>query len=318
MIFMDIYDEITNEILTMRVDTAVRNKETGSPKLYKMLLILSTLDYHDDCGDETKAFNNRTHVNNIFDFFIIYLENDLIQSATYSDKENTLRPKAILKKIREMPLYFIRNTKEGNPSKYFFNELSEKYYTSKKHRPRRNDNMPKYFEIKMPEGVDLEKMANVIRAACISRIFKESGILIGSSITHSLKLDNVDTTKYHRLGQNQFRRKLLDKYNKKCAFCSFGVEHTLIASHAKRWVDCNTVREKLDENNGFLLCANHDKMFDRGYLSINIYNKHFILSDKLANSEKIECLNSLPTKQFPHKITTEMIKYLKHHSERLK
>lgn len=313
---MDIYAEITEEIENMKID----KKSKKGPKLYKLLLLLSMLDYHLDCGDETNAFNNPTPLNKIVDFFTIYLENVLIQERTYSDKSNSMAPKIILKTLRENPAYHITNTITGAKSKFFFNDLPNNLTK----KPRRNDTMATTFEIRVPEDTDLEKMANTVRDATVLRIKKESDIYIASSIVVDLR-QNIDiedkeslVAKTHRVGQGQYRRKMMEKYSCKCAFCNFGVEHTLVSSHARPWIHCETVLDKLSEHNGFLLCSNHDKMFDRGFLTVNPYTKKFIFSEKLDENEKLECITTLPSDMlFQHDIDDMMIPYLTYHAERV-
>ncbi|WP_306298946.1 HNH endonuclease [Bacillus sp. OV166] len=45
-------------------------------------------------------------------------------------------------------------------------------------------------------------------------------------------------------------------------------EHFLIASHIKPWSKSNN-QERLDVDNGLLLCPNHDALFDKGYISFD-------------------------------------------------
>ncbi|WP_237562961.1 HNH endonuclease [Bacillus dakarensis] len=71
---------------------------------------------------------------------------------------------------------------------------------------------------------------------------------------------------FQRQGQQQFKRTLLERSNK-CALCEIE-EPFLIASHIKPWNKC-TDEERLNSNNGLLLCPNHDILFDRGYITFN-------------------------------------------------
>ncbi len=308
---MSIYEEIRDEIMTMKIDKKGNGKSTYT-KLYKPLLILSMLDYHLDQGDENNALNNPTDVTLLVDNLTIYFENKFIKQETYSSKTNDLSPKKVLRKIREQPLYHITFVKSKIKSKFFFNDLPD---TMKK-KPRSNKSMARLFEIRVPTSTDFEKMCNTIRNACVERIKKETDIKIGDSITIDLQSKPIEQSTYSRQGQNQYRRKMLEKYNNKCAFCQFDVIHTLVASHAKRWVDCRNVKEKLSEDNGFLLCATHDKMFDQGYLSINIYNNNFIFSEKLNDNEILSCKNTLPDK-LQSTINDEMKFYLKYHNNNI-
>ena len=68
-----------------------------------------------------------------------------------------------------------------------------------------------------------------------------------------------------RVNQDVFRKRLVMKY-KHCCLCSVNNEKLLIASHIKPWSESDS-HEKLDVNNGLLLCPNHDKLFDSGLIS---------------------------------------------------
>lgn len=66
--------------------------------------------------------------------------------------------------------------------------------------------------------------------------------------------------------QTHFRTALLFAFDRKCAFCDFAVEEGLEAAHIVPWVKCNNDEERRDSANGFLLCATHHRLFDRGRL----------------------------------------------------
>lgn len=89
-----------------------------------------------------------------------------------------------------------------------------------------------------------------------------------------------------RINQDVYRKKLLTKY-KKCCIDKCGVGNTdlLIASHLKPWADSDSY-EKLDENNGLLLCPNHDKLVDSGLISFR-EDGSVIISEKLSKEDQI-------------------------------
>lgn len=68
-----------------------------------------------------------------------------------------------------------------------------------------------------------------------------------------------------RLGQGNFRAKLEAKWGG-CCVTGCKIREVLRASHIKPWKDCNN-DERLDGNNGLLLVANIDALFDRGLIS---------------------------------------------------
>lgn len=59
----------------------------------------------------------------------------------------------------------------------------------------------------------------------------------------------------------------------------------MIASHIKPWA-VSEAKEKLDINNGLLLCPNHDKLFDGGYISFDD-NGSILISEKLENNDRV-------------------------------
>lgn len=70
-----------------------------------------------------------------------------------------------------------------------------------------------------------------------------------------------------RIGQPIFKKALLN-YNSKCRLCGVTDQRFLIAGHIKQWSISNN-QERLDGNNGLLLCPNHDFLFDKAYISFN-------------------------------------------------
>lgn len=112
-----------------------------------------------------------------------------------------------------------------------------------------------------------------------------------------------------RLTQGLFREKLL-KRECKCKICDIKNENFLIASHIKPWIESDN-HEKIDVNNGFLFCPNHDKLFDKGYISFN--NNGNIIISKILTEDDIEQFNL--SKEIKIKIGDEVKKYLEYHRE---
>lgn len=67
-----------------------------------------------------------------------------------------------------------------------------------------------------------------------------------------------------RVGQQAFRKAMLDYWGGACAVTGLALPQALRASHAKAWALCTTDAERLDVYNGFLLSANLDAVFDAG------------------------------------------------------
>lgn len=86
-----------------------------------------------------------------------------------------------------------------------------------------------------------------------------------------------------RVGQGIYRNLLLSLYTT-CMLCNVNNVKLLIASHIKPWKDC-TSDERLEMNNGLLLCPNHDSLFDKGYISFDD-NGHIVISTDLSDTNR--------------------------------
>lgn len=116
-----------------------------------------------------------------------------------------------------------------------------------------------------------------------------------------------------RVGQGLFKKLLIDKYKGKCCICALQCKSLLIGSHIKDWAKSNE-NEKLDVNNGLLLCSKHDALFDKYLISFNDNGK-IIISDKLSdNDKKILGLSTY----IEIEVNDEMKKYLDWHRKLLK
>ncbi len=116
-----------------------------------------------------------------------------------------------------------------------------------------------------------------------------------------------------RVGQGYFKDLLLSKYGCKCALCTIETKKMLKASHIKAW-NKSTNQQKLDENNGLLLCAHHDALFDKYLLSFDD-NGTPIISDVIPK----EHYGSLRIDEIPCiEVTEKMKPYLRWHLQELK
>ena len=112
-----------------------------------------------------------------------------------------------------------------------------------------------------------------------------------------------------RIGQSLFRDNLLRKY-KKCIVCGINQSELLVASHIKPWSKSEK-DEKLDTENGLLLCPHHDSLFDKGFISFSEIGK-IIISNNL-NLENYKLLNL--DKDIRIELSERNIKYMKWHFE---
>lgn len=108
--------------------------------------------------------------------------------------------------------------------------------------------------------------------------------------------------------QSKFRNKLIKRYKNQCPLTGITMTSFLVASHIKPWKDSNH-DERLDENNGILLCVHLDNLFDKGQISFDdegvIICKNQTIVKLLKENFKI-----VSTKL---KVTEAMKEYLKWH-----
>jgi hypothetical protein len=69
-----------------------------------------------------------------------------------------------------------------------------------------------------------------------------------------------------RRGQGQFREDLMQVWGGACAVTGLECREVLRASHVMPWAD-STPRQRLDSQNGLLLSANLDALFDKGLIT---------------------------------------------------
>lgn len=80
--------------------------------------------------------------------------------------------------------------------------------------------------------------------------------------------------------QELFRNNLIARYGCKCAICNKDIEAVMVASHIVPANESNVI-EKADCENGLLLCALHDKLFDRYMISFDFMTGKLIYADSL-------------------------------------
>ena len=87
-----------------------------------------------------------------------------------------------------------------------------------------------------------------------------------------------------RIGQGAFRRELEARWGSRCAVTGIGIRETLIASHIKDWKSSSN-NERLDKNNGLLLAAHIDALFDKGLISFDDCG-YMLVSQRVSKSER--------------------------------
>lgn len=87
-----------------------------------------------------------------------------------------------------------------------------------------------------------------------------------------------------RISQGSFRRLLFLKHHH-CNLCNISTTSVLRASHIKEWANSSR-EERVDANNGLLLCANHDALFDRHLISFEPNTGNICISASLDTIQR--------------------------------
>lgn len=116
-----------------------------------------------------------------------------------------------------------------------------------------------------------------------------------------------------RIGQGEFRKSLIDKYGR-CIITEIDNLNLLVASHIKPWA-ASSNEERLSVDNGLLLSATYDRLFDRGLITFDRYGK-ILLSSRIGD-ENIKRLGLSQGMKFNLKINESMEKFLSYHRDML-
>lgn len=115
-----------------------------------------------------------------------------------------------------------------------------------------------------------------------------------------------------RVGQGVFRKSLFDKYHGRCIITGINHPKLLVASHIKPWA-VSSNRERLSIDNGLLLSATYDRLFDNGLITFNRQGKIFLSS--LIGEENIKRLSLSKDMRFDLCVSGKMGEYLDYHND---
>jgi predicted restriction endonuclease len=116
-----------------------------------------------------------------------------------------------------------------------------------------------------------------------------------SQTSHLSRSTEAERLVVQRVGQDIFRRGLLEYWDGRCAITGLSVPELLRASHIKPWADCETDAERLDVFNGLLLAPHLDVVFDAGFISVSP-DGVVLLSDVLPTEARVIFGLELPLK----------------------
>ncbi|MBQ20486.1 MAG: hypothetical protein CMD31_06980 [Flavobacteriales bacterium] len=134
-------------------------------------------------------------------------------------------------------------------------------------------------------------------------LFDTPLIAADSQEQYEIKIPNETERKglvTSRVGQGAYRKRIIHRWEYKCAVTGFDKLNVLIASHILPWASADD-NQRLDVHNGILLSPTYDALFDRHLITFENTGK-IILSDSIepiafnkigvSGQEKIQNLSS--------------------------
>ncbi len=172
-----------------------------------------------------------------------------------------------------------------------------------------------YFLIKDKKGNHMYSSALKWYRCFVELNSKNSAVVEQEEIRilsdNSMTITEKEAIVKSRVGQGLFRDKLLNKYGR-CLITGLDLPQTLIASHIKPWA-VSTNDERIDENNGLILSATYDRLFDNGLISFT--DKGKLMMSKSINQRNADILALSEDNYYDLKILNRMKYYLQYHND---
>lgn len=134
-------------------------------------------------------------------------------------------------------------------------------------------------------------------------------------LPEEIRNTEVERMVRQRVGQDTYRKAMLDYWGGACAVTGVAIPEVLRASHALPWAECESDAQRLDVFNGFLLAANLDALFDRFLISFD--RKGVVITSDLISSQNRDCLGLNANLQLRW-LTERHENYLQSHRARLR
>ena len=108
------------------------------------------------------------------------------------------------------------------------------------------------------------------RAGAVARLLAGEGTAAFRRATQGLPTTTeAERLVVQRVGQDIFRKSLINYWQGRCAVTGLNLVPLLRASHIKPWAECESDAERLDVFNGLLLAPHLDALFDGGWISFD-------------------------------------------------
>jgi len=134
---------------------------------------------------------------------------------------------------------------------------------------------------------------------------------------NAFEIENLKREINARIRQSKFRKGVLDNFNNTCCISGIKECELLVASHIIPWADKKETR--LDPTNGLCLSILYDKLFDKGYFTINDNLEIQIIKNDFSDlSEPLkQILRFIDGQKISTLVKAIKTEYLKYHRENI-
>jgi putative restriction endonuclease len=117
---------------------------------------------------------------------------------------------------------------------------------------------------------DIPSLHHLVRRAfALSRTLPDELLHTFENVTAPMpRTTEAERLVVQRVGQDIFRKGLIEYWEGRCAITGLAITELLRASHIKPWAACHTDAERLDIFNGLLLAPHLDALFDAGLMTV--------------------------------------------------
>jgi len=117
-----------------------------------------------------------------------------------------------------------------------------------------------------------------------------------------------------RSKQSVFANQVKTNYRNRCAICNISTKAFLIGSHIIPWSKNKNIR--LDPSNGISLCVLHDKLFDKGYITLDEDLRVLVSSEVYKDEALTEYVEKIENKKIKKPVKQEpKAEYISYHRE---
>lgn len=201
---------------------------------------------------------------------------------------------------------FVFEAIEKNKYKYIGKYITQKEVLEKDEKTK---SLLLYFELVRYEKLSDVEKNNIFKYSEFNNI-KNFESIINDEIPSS-EIETKRALIKVRWQQGQWRKELLNKYQNGCVLTNIKHNDLLIASHIKPYSKCKK-EEACDIENGLLLSALADKLFDKGLMTFD-QNGKIIFSKQLEHNNDILKIQEHIDINFNLIMTEKMRSYMKYH-----